>query len=231
MPQIIVLATRNQGKVKEFAEMLKGFPVEIKSLNDFGPIPEAVEDGATFDDNAYKKASFTAKVLGLPAMADDSGLVVEALDGAPGVYSARYAGEKANDADNIAKLLKEMAGKSNRKAAFACVISLAVPSGPALTFEGRCEGEILTAPRGEDGFGYDPIFFYPPLGKTFAELNLAEKNRMSHRGMAVAQVAAEFDKVLKWLDQRLHEEKPPKPDHAQFEHNDWSEEIMVKEVK
>jgi XTP/dITP diphosphohydrolase len=231
MPQVIVLATRNQGKVKEFAEMLKGFPVEIKSLNDFGPIPEAVEDGATFDDNAYKKASFTAKVLGLPAMADDSGLVVEALDGAPGVYSARYAGEKANDADNIAKLLKEMAGKSNRKAAFACVISLAVPSGPALTFEGRCEGEILTAPRGEDGFGYDPIFFYPPLGKTFAELNLAEKNRMSHRGMAVAQVAAEFDKVLKWLDQRLHEEKPPKPDHAQFEHNDWSEEIMVKEVK
>ncbi len=231
MPQVIVLATRNQGKVKEFAEMLKGFPVEIKSLNDFGPIPEAVEDGATFDDNAYKKASFTAKVLGLPAMADDSGLMVEALDGAPGVYSARYAGEKANDADNIAKLLKEMAGKSNRKAAFACVISLAVPSGPALTFEGRCEGEILTAPRGEDGFGYDPIFFYPPLGKTFAELNLAEKNRMSHRGMAVAQVAAEFDKVLKWLDQRLHEEKPPKPDHAQFEHNDWSEEIMVKEVK
>lgn len=231
MPQIIVLATRNQGKVKEFAEMLKGFPVEIKSLNDFGPIPEAVEDGATFDDNAYKKASFTAKVLGLPAMADDSGLTVEALAGAPGVYSARYAGEKASDADNIAKLLKEMEGKENRKAAFECVISLAVPSGPALTFEGRCEGEILTAPRGNDGFGYDPVFYCPTLGKTFAEASMAEKNRVSHRGLAVAQVAAEFDKVLKWLEQRLFEEKPEKPDHEQFEHNDWSEEIMVRTVK
>jgi len=231
MPQIIVLATSNQGKVKEFAKMLKDFPVEIKSLADFGPIPEAVEDGATFDDNAYKKASFTAKVLGLPAMADDSGLTVEALDGAPGVYSARYAGDKASDADNIAKLLAEMEGKENRKAAFECVISLAVPSGPALTFEGRCEGEILTAPRGNDGFGYDPVFFYPPLKKTFAELDLAEKNRVSHRGQAVAQVAAEFNQVLKWLEQRLFEEKPAKPDHAQFEHNDWSEEIMVGNVK
>lgn len=231
MPQIIVLATRNQGKVKEFAEMLKDFPVEIKGLADFGPIPEAVEDGATFDDNAYKKASFTAKVLGLPAMADDSGLTVEALGGAPGVYSARYAGEKATDNDNIAKLLKEMEGQANRKAAFECVISLAVPAGPALTFEGRCEGEILTAPRGEDGFGYDPVFFCPTLGKTFAEASMEEKNRVSHRGKAVAQVAAEFNQVLKWLEQRLFEEKPEKPDHTQFEHNDWSEEIMVRTVK
>lgn len=228
MPQIIVLATRNQGKVKEFAEMLKDFPVEIKSLNDFGPIPEAVEDGATFDDNAYKKASFTAKVLGLPAMADDSGLTVEALDGAPGVYSARYAGDKASDADNIAKLLREMEGKENRKAAFECVISIAVPSGPALTFEGRCEGEILSTPRGNDGFGYDPVFYCSILGKTFAEASMEEKNRVSHRGKAVAQVAAEFARVLKWLEQRLFEEKPAKPDHSQFEHNDWSEEIMVR---
>ncbi len=228
MPQIIVLATRNQGKVKEFAEMLKDFPVEIKSLNDFGPIPEAVEDGATFDDNAYKKASFTAKVLGLPAMADDSGLTVEALDGAPGVYSARYAGDKASDADNIAKLLREMEGKENRKAAFECVISIAVPSGPALTFEGRCEGEILSTPRGNDGFGYDPVFYCSILGKTFAEASMEEKNRVSHRGKAVAQVAAEFAKVLTWLEQRLFEEKPEKPDHSQFEHNDWSEEIMVR---
>ena len=228
MKQVIVLATRNQGKVKEFAEMLKDFPVEIKGLAEFGPIPEVVEDGATFDDNAYKKARFTAKVLGLPAMADDSGLVVEALDGAPGVYSARYAGEAATDSDNIAKLLKEMAGKTDRRAAFECVISIAVPSGPALTYEGRCEGEILEAPRGADGFGYDPVFYFPPLGKTFAELNMADKNRISHRGKAVAQVAAEFDNVLKWLAQRLMEEKPAKPDHSQFEHNDWSAEIMVK---
>ena len=227
MPQIIVLATRNQGKVEELREMLKDFPIDLRSLNDFGPIPEVVEDGATFDDNAYKKALFTAKVLGLPAMADDSGLVVEALDGAPGVYSARYAGDKATDADNVKKLLAELAGKENRNAAFECVISLAVPTGPALTYEGRCEGEILDAPRGVSGFGYDPIFYSPTLGKTFAEAGMAEKNKISHRGRAMAQMAAEFEQILKWLNQRLTEAKPPKPDHTQFEHNDWSQEKMV----
>lgn len=186
-----------------------------------------MEDGATFEENAYKKALFTARVLGLPAMADDSGLVVAALDGAPGVYSARYAGEKASDAANLQKVLTELAGKGDRRAAFECVISIAVPSGPALTYEGRCEGEILEAPRGVSGFGYDPVFFSPQLGKTFAEAGMAEKNKISHRGRAMAQVAAEFDKILKWLDQRLREVKPPKPDHEQFEHNDWSRDRMV----
>ena len=227
MHTILVLATRNQGKIREFKELLKDAPIELRSLNDFGPIPEAVEDGETFDDNAYKKALFTAKVLGLPAIADDSGLEVEALDGAPGVFSARYAGEKASDQDNIAKLLTEMKGKSNRKAAFACVISIAVPTGPALTYEGRCEGEILTAPRGDGGFGYDPVFFYPPLGQTFAEIPMAEKNKISHRGKALAELAAEVGKVAKWLEHRILEAKPPKPDHKQFEHNDWSEDKMV----
>lgn len=227
MKQIIVLATRNEGKVRELREMLKDFPVDWRSLNDFGPIPEPVEDGTTFDDNAYKKAHFTAKILGLPAMADDSGLVVEALDGAPGVYSARYAGEKAGDAANIDKLLAAMAGKTDRRAAFECVISIAVPSGPALTYEGRCEGEITLEPRGDGGFGYDPVFYSPELGKTFAESGMAEKNRISHRGRALAQMALEFEKILKWLDQRLKEVKPPKPDHKQFEHNDWSEGKMV----
>lgn len=228
MPNMIfVLATRNQGKVKEFQELLKNFPIELRSLNDFGPIPEVEEDGATFDENAYKKAHFTAKVLGLPAIADDSGLVVEALDGSPGVLSARYAGKKATDQENIFKLLKEMTGVENRKAAFECVISIAVPSGPALTYEGRCEGEITLAPHGSEGFGYDPVFLYPPAGKTFAELPMEEKNRVSHRGRALAAVAEEFEKILKWVDQRLFEEKPPKPDHREFEHNDWSEEKMV----
>ncbi|MDH5299177.1 MAG: XTP/dITP diphosphatase [Desulfobulbaceae bacterium] len=227
MEIILVLATRNQGKIREFKELLTDTPIELKSLNDFGPIPEAVEDGETFDDNAYKKALFTAKVLGLPAIADDSGLVVDALDGAPGVRSARYAGDKATDQDNIHKLLKEMAGKTNRSAAFKCVISIAVPSGPALTYEGRCEGEILTGQRGDGGFGYDPVFFYPPLGMTFAEIPLAEKNKISHRGKALAEMAGEADKVAKWLEQRIMEARPPKPDHTQFEHNDWSEEKMV----
>ena len=227
MVQVLVLATRNAGKVKEFQQLLQNFPVEIKNLNDFGPIPEVDEDGATFDDNAYKKASFTAKVLGLPAIADDSGLVVEALGGAPGVKSARFAGENASDEANIEKLLREMAGKENRKASFECVISIAVPSGPALTYEGRCEGEIAMEPHGAAGFGYDPVFYYPDYGKTFAEISSAEKNRVSHRGKALREVVAEFDKVLAWLEARLAEVKPSKPDHRQFEHNDWSEDKMV----
>jgi XTP/dITP diphosphohydrolase len=227
MVTIIVLATRNAGKVKEFQEMLKDFPVEIKNLDDFGPIPEVEEDGKTFDDNAYKKALFTAKALGLPAIADDSGLVVDALEGAPGVKSARYAGENVSDQDNIDKLLQEMAGKSNRKAAFECVLSIAVSTGPALTYEGRCEGEITKEPQGDGGFGYDPVFYYPEYGKTFAEISSEEKNRVSHRGRALAEFVDEFDKVLAWLNTRLTEAKPPKPDHTEFEHNDWSEDKMV----
>ncbi len=224
---IIVLATRNEGKVLEFREMLKDFPIELRGLNDFGPIPEVVEDGETFDDNAYKKASFTAKVLGLPAISDDSGLVVEALGGAPGVRSARYAGEDADDKANIVKLLEEMQGVEDRKAAFECVVSIAVPSGAALTYEARCEGEIAQEPDGDEGFGYDPVFFCPQYDKTFARCNMEEKNKVSHRGKALADVVAEFDKILKWLNSRLAEAKPPKPDHSQFEHNDWSEEKMV----
>ena len=227
MVRIIVLATKNSGKIKEFQQLLKNFPVEIKSLSEFGPIPEVEEDGKTFDDNAYKKALFTAKALGLPAISDDSGLVVEALDGAPGVISARYAGENATDKENIDKLLKEMEGKDNRRAAFECVISIAVPSGPALTYEGRCEGEIAHEPHGTSGFGYDPVFSYPEHNKTFAQLSSDEKNKISHRGKALGDVVAEFDRILTWLDSRLTEDKPPKPDHTQFEHNDWSKDKMV----
>jgi len=198
----IVIATRNKGKTAEIEEMLRDFPVQIKNLGDFGPIPEIEEDGDTFDENAYKKASMTARMLGVPALADDSGLVVEALGGAPGVYSARYAGEKATDKERCEKLLKEMQGKTNRKAAFECVISIAVPAGPALTYEARCEGLIAEEPTGENGFGYDPVFFFPPLKKTFAELTRTEKSRVSHRGKALYELKEEFEKVLTWL--RLH---------------------------
>ncbi len=216
MINVIVLATGNQNKVKEMRELLKDFPVEIKSLKDYGPLPPVEEDGETFDDNAYKKAAQTAKVLGLPALADDSGLVVEALDGRPGVYSARYSGEDATDWDNCEKLLAEMEGKDNRKAHFECVLSLATPGGPALTYEGRCDGVITTERQGESGFGYDPVFYYEPLKKTFAELSMDEKNKVSHRGKALTEFVGEFDKVLKWLELRLIEEKPPKPDHSEF---------------
>ena len=198
----IVIATRNKGKTAEIREMLKDFDVNIKSLDDFGPIPEIEEDGDTFDENAYIKASVTAKILGMPALADDSGLIVESLDGAPGVYSARYAGETATDKQRCEKLLREMKGKTNRKAAFECVISIAVPSGPALTYEARCEGLIAEGPHGSNGFGYDPVFFFPPLKKTFAELTRTDKSRISHRGKALGEVKKEFDKVLTWI--RLH---------------------------
>jgi XTP/dITP diphosphohydrolase len=199
----LVIATRNKGKTLEIKELLKGFPVEIKNLDDFGPIPHLEEDGDTFDENAYKKASFAARILGLPALADDSGLIVEALDGAPGIHSARYAGEDATDEQRYFKLLDDMKGKSNRNAAFECVISIAVPAGPALTYEARCEGLIATEPAGSNGFGYDPVFFYPPLKKTFAQITREEKNRISHRGKALAELKSEFDKVLIWIRQHM----------------------------
>ena len=201
--QLLVLATRNAGKTREMCQLLRDFPVEIKNLDDFGPIPPVEEDGTTFDENAYKKASFTAKVLGLPALADDSGLEVEALGGAPGIHSARYAGPNATDAENNARLLREMEGKANRAAAFMCVISIAVPSGVALTYEARCEGVIAEAPGGNSGFGYDPVFYYPPLNRTFAQLSAEEKNRVSHRGKAFAELKEEFEKVLTWIRQQF----------------------------
>ena len=202
----LVLATRNQGKISEFKKLLSDFPIEIKSLQDFGPLSPVEEDGETFEENAYKKAHLTAKMLGLPVLADDSGLMVDALDGRPGVHSARYAGEKASDKENNLKLLEATKGVKNRKATFKCVIMIAVPRGPALTYEGVCDGEVAHEMKGAHGFGYDPVFYYPPLKKTFAQLSLEEKNRVSHRGKAMAQLRGEFDKVLEWLRQRLSEE-------------------------
>jgi XTP/dITP diphosphohydrolase len=202
----LVLATRNHGKISEFKKLLSGFDIEIKCLEDFKSIPTVTEDGDTFEDNAYKKALFTAKVLGLPALADDSGLMVDALGGAPGVHSARFAGEGATDRDKNEKLLAAMKNQSNRKAAFQTVIAIAVPRGPALIYQGLCEGEITHAPLGNNGFGYDPIFYYPPFQKTFAQMSQDEKNRISHRGKAMAELQQEFDKVMIWLRQRLAEE-------------------------
>jgi XTP/dITP diphosphohydrolase len=195
----LVIATRNPGKTIEIRDLLADFPITIRNIDDFGPLPPVEEDGDTFDDNAYKKASFTARILGMPALADDSGLTVEALGGAPGVHSARYAGESATDEQRCAKLLEAMKHQTNRKAAFECVISIAVPSGPALTYEGRCEGEIAASPMGAKGFGYDPIFYYPPEKKTFAQMTREEKSQVSHRGKALTELRNEFDKVLIWL--------------------------------
>ena len=202
-PLTIVIATRNKGKTAEIRQLLGNYPVTIKNLDDFGPIPEVEEDGETFDENAYKKASFAARILGYPALADDSGLMVEALDGAPGVHSARYAGTDATDTDRCNKLLKAMKNQTNRKAAFECVLSIAVPTGPALTYEARCEGFISQELAGTSGFGYDPVFFYPALNKTFAQMSRAEKNKISHRGKAFQELKDEFDKVLTWITQNM----------------------------
>lgn len=196
----IVLATQNRGKLQELQNLLADWPVTLLSLADFGPIPEVVEDGDTFEANAYKKASQTARILGHVALADDSGLCVEALDGRPGVYSARYGGEGLSDRQRGERLLKEMEGQANRKAVFECVISIAVPEGPALTYEGRCEGIIADKMVGEKGFGYDPLFFKPEAGQTFAQMSADIKARYSHRGAALRELKAEFDKVLKWIE-------------------------------
>ncbi len=202
-PVTIVLATTNPGKVREIRGLLSGRPVEVKSLSDFGPIPEAVEDGATFEENAFRKALHTARVLGLPALADDSGLCVEALGGEPGVHSARFGGPGLSDFDRARLLLARMEGQKNRRAWFTCALSLAVPRGSALTWEARAKGLITREPAGENGFGYDPIFLYKPAGKTFAQLTAEEKNAVSHRGRALAEMALEMDKVLAWLEIHL----------------------------
>jgi XTP/dITP diphosphohydrolase len=186
----IVLATQNPGKVAEFQTLLAGLPVAILGLSDAlgGPL-EVTEDGQTFAENALKKARAVADATRMVALGDDSGLEVTALGGRPGVRSARFAHERATDAENNAALLSELAavGDEQRSARFRCVLSLVSSDGAdARTFEGSCNGSIARAPRGTNGFGYDPLFVVEGLdGRTMAELTADEKNRVSHRGRAV----------------------------------------------
>ena len=196
---LLVLATHNKCKKKEYELLFKKFHIDIKGLSEFKRIPEFEEEGRTFKAIAIKKAQFASGLLGIPALADDSGLVVEALNGAPGILSARYAGESANDYQNNRKLLKEMRGKENRNATFVCSIAIAKPTGQVLTYTGRCSGIILNEPEGANGFGYDPLFYYPPLNKTFAQLLVEEKNRVSHRGQVMRKLKDDFENILIWL--------------------------------
>ena len=191
----IVLASRNKGKVAELQRLLTkelGDVIELLSLDDVGITDEIEENGTTFAENALIKAQ-AAAASGYPGIGDDSGLVVPALDMAPGIYSARYAGEHGNDAANTALLLKNMQGERDRAAAFICALAMAFPDGSApIRATGAVEGEILFGPRGEGGFGYDPLFWYDPMGKTLAEMSPEEKNAISHRGAAVRQLAVRF---------------------------------------
>lgn len=182
----LVVATRNRGKILEINALLAGLVDQVSSAADYADFPETVEDGATFEENALKKAREAASFTGLPALADDSGLVVDALNGRPGVFSARYAGAGAGDAANNVRLLEECQNipDDRRQAAFVCVLAFVTPDGDEQLFTGRVTGRILSAARGEGGFGYDPLFLVDGFGRSMAELELAEKNGVSHRARA-----------------------------------------------
>ncbi len=194
----IVLATRNAGKIAEFRELLAGLPLTLLSLRDFPEVSLPPEGAVSFRENALAKARAAARATGLVAVADDSGLEVDYLEGAPGVLSARYAGPGSTDAANNAKLLKELEGVplEKRTARFRCVVAVVTPGGREFLSEGVCEGVIGFAPRGEAGFGYDPLFVVPALGKTLAELGPEVKNKISHRAQAVRLARAFLARLL-----------------------------------
>ena len=186
----LVVATRNAGKLKEIRRLLEAQGIVVLGLDQFPELPDVEEDGDTFAANATKKAEEVARATGLPCLADDSGLTVAALDGRPGVYSARFSGEEATDSSNNRKLLVEMASvpENERQAAFCCVMALCLPGQPTRLFEGRVEGHILKQLQGDGGFGYDPLFWLSEFNCTMAELPLDVKNRISHRGQALRQI-------------------------------------------
>lgn len=194
----ILIATRNRGKVKEIRDLVQELPVEFLSMADFPDLPDVEEDGLTFEENALKKARTLCREAQLITLADDSGLCVDALDGRPGVFSARYGGQDSSDEEKCRRLLGEMEGIPDglRTARFVCVMALVDPNGMERTFEGVCEGKIIHELRGSQGFGYDPIFLYEEAGRTFAEMDRAAKNKASHRGKALKQVA---DFLQHWL--------------------------------
>lgn len=190
----LIIATNNPGKAREFAEMFKDYEITVKTLADFTDIPEITENGITFEENATKKASVVVKATGLPVIADDSGLMVDALHGDPGVFSARYAGDH-NDAANNAKLLANLGGvpEAQRTATFHTTLVALKPNGQKLVVNGELKGRILIAPRGDNGFGYDPLFWSDQFQCSLAQLTDAQKNSISHRGAALRQLMPKFD--------------------------------------
>ena len=196
MSEKFVLASHNPGKIKEMSAILAELGVEVVSPKDLGITVDVEETGDTFAENAMLKAKAICAASGLPAIADDSGLCVDALNGGPGVYSARYGGEGLDDRGRYMLLLNNMRGQTTRAAHFTCSIACAFPNGDTLTAEGQCDGTIAFAPMGEGGFGYDPVFFYPPLAKTFGQLTAEEKSTISHRGQALKEFSAKLETYL-----------------------------------
>lgn len=193
----IILATNNRGKLREITVLLDGLGFSLVPASDCKNLPEVAEDGESFFANAYKKAKAVCDATGEAALADDSGLEVDFLGGSPGIYSARYAGEGATDEDNNRKLLDELKGVSRGKrgCAFRCVLVLCFPNGKHIACEGLWRGEIAEEQAGEGGFGYDPIVYLPGRGVTVAQLDPKEKNRLSHRGQALAKLREELLKI------------------------------------
>lgn len=194
----VIIATKNKGKAKEFEALFNEKGFDIKTLLDFPELDDVEETGTTFNENALLKAETIAEKLNTLVLADDSGLIVEALYGQPGVYSARYAGEEKNDAKNNAKLLNELADtpSDKRQAAFHCSLALTEPGKESLVIEGQIKGRIADVPRGTHGFGYDPLFYIPEKDKTMAELSQEEKNKISHRAVALQKLSKELDDWL-----------------------------------
>lgn len=190
----IVFASKNEGKVKEIKAMLSGTDIELVSLNSYSNVPEIVEDGASFQENALKKARIISEFTGENVLADDSGLVVDVLNGEPGIYSSRYAGPDATDEENNAKLLENLkkVPADKRTASFNCVLVLYKKNKEISFFEGKWQGQIIDEKRGSNGFGYDPIFWVPELKMTVAELPADVKNKVSHRGQAFAKLKKEL---------------------------------------
>ena len=196
MSEKFVLATHNPGKLKEMSDILARFGVEVVSPGDLGITVDVEETGTTFAENAMLKAKAICAAAKLPAIADDSGLCVDALNGGPGVYSARYGGEGLDDKGRYTLLLNNRRGQTTRAAHFTCSIACAFPNGDTLTAEGRCDGSIAFAPMGEGGFGYDPVFFVPEKAKTFGQLTAEEKSTISHRGKALKSFAEKLETYL-----------------------------------
>ncbi|MCM3692218.1 XTP/dITP diphosphatase [Neobacillus niacini] len=199
----VIIATKNTGKAKEFEHIFTPRGIVVKTLIDFPEIEDVEETGSTFEENAILKAESVSKQLNIMVIGDDSGLIVDALDGRPGIYSARYAGEEPkDDQKNLEKVLDELQGVSdeNRTARFYCALAVAVPGKETITVSGTCEGRILEEQRGTYGFGYDPVFYVPGKGCTMAELSSNEKNKISHRANALNKLDGILDSIVKRAD-------------------------------
>ncbi|WP_423799249.1 XTP/dITP diphosphatase [Neobacillus sp. SAB-20_R2A] len=194
----VIIATKNPGKAREFEHIFASRGITVRTLLDFPELPEVEETGTTFEENATLKAETISKALGKMVIGDDSGLIVDALEGRPGIYSARYAGEPKNDLNNTNKVLAELEGvpEEQRTARFYCALAVAIPGQETFTVSGTCEGRILEEPRGTNGFGYDPVFFVPEKGVAMAELSADEKNKISHRANALMKLDSVLDSKL-----------------------------------